>query len=142
MCRSNNNADILGNRGGHGTDLHLPEEKLRRVRATVAEWLGHKAGQQCELESLVGLLQHAARVVQPDRRFVRRIIVVMTTIKDRDRFVRLNAEIRSDLYWWSEFVANWNGLGMIPNPQEATVNIESDASGSWGCRAAWGPHWL
>ena len=77
--------------------LHLPEEKLRRVRATVAEWLGHKAGQQRELESLVGLLQHAARVVQPGRRFVRRIIVVMTTVKDRDRFVRLNAEIQSDL---------------------------------------------
>ena len=122
--------------------LRLPEEKLKRVRATMAEWLGHKAGQLCELESLVGLLQHAARVLQPGCRFVRRIIVVMTTVKDRDRFVRLNAEILSDLYWWSEFIANWNEIGIILNPHHATVNLESDASGSWGCGAAWGPHWL
>ena len=84
--------------------LRLPEEKLRRVQATVGEWLGRKAGRRRELESLVGLLQHAAKVVRPGRRFVRRIIAVMATVKDRDRFVRLNAEIRSDLYWWSEFM--------------------------------------
>ena len=40
--------------------LRLPEEKLRRVRATVIEWIGRKVGRRCELESLVGLLQHAA----------------------------------------------------------------------------------
>ena len=78
--------------------LHLPEEKLKRVQATVTEWLGRKAGRRRELESLVGLQQYAARVVRPGRRFMRRIIVVMTAVKDRDQFVRLNVEIRSDLY--------------------------------------------
>ena len=82
--------------------LRLPEEKLKRVRATVAEWLGRKAGRRRELESLVSLLQHAERVVQPG---VRRIIVVMTTVNDRDRFVCLNVEIQSDLHLWSEFVS-------------------------------------
>ena len=72
--------------------LRLPEEKLRRVQATVGEWLGRKAGRQRELESLVGLLQHAAKVVCPGRRFVRKIIAVMTTVKDRDHFVHLNAD--------------------------------------------------
>ena len=122
--------------------LRLPVEKLRRVQTTVREWLGRKAGRRRELESLVGLLQHAAKVVRPGRRFVRRTIVVMTAVKDRDRFVRLNAEIRSDLYWWSEFVANWNGVGIIMNPDQVLVNLESDASGSWGCGATWGTHWL
>ena len=122
--------------------LRLPEQKLRRVQATVGEWLGRKAGRRRELESLVGLLQHAAKVVRPGRRFVRRIIAVMTTVKDRDRFVRLNAEIRSDLYWWSEFMVSWNGVGMITNPDQAVVDLESDASGKWGCGAAWGAQWL
>ena len=122
--------------------LRLPEEKLRRVQATVGEWLGRKAGRRRELESLVGLLQHAAKVVHPGRRFVRRIIAVMTTVKDRDRFVRLNAEIRSDLYWWSEFMVGWNGVGMIASPDQEVVVLESDASGSWGCGAVWGTHWL
>ena len=71
-----------------------------------------------------------------------RIIVVMKAVKDRDRFVRLNAEIRSDLYRWSKFVASWNGIGIILNPHQAVVDLESDASGSWGCGAAWKSHWL
>ena len=107
--------------------LRLPEEKLKRVQATVAEWLGRKAGQQYELESLIGLLQHAARV--EGCRFVRRINVVMTTVKDRDRSVCLNAEIRSDLYLWSEFIANWNEIGIIPNLHQAIVNLESGQLG-------------
>ena len=122
--------------------LRLPEEKLRRVQATVGEWLGRKAGRRRELESLVGLLQHAAKVVRPGHRFVRRIIAVMTTVKDRDRFVPLNAEIRSDLYWWSEFMVGWNGVGMIASPDQEVVVLESDASGNWGCGAVWGTHWL
>ena len=122
--------------------LRLPEQKMRRVQATVVEWLGCKAGRRRELESLVGLLQHTAKVVHPGCRFVRRIIAVMTTVKDRDRFVRLNAEIRSDLYWWSEFMVSWNGVGMITNPDQAGVDLESDGSGKWGCGAAWGAQWL
>ena len=27
-------------------------------------------------------------------------------------------------------------------PDQAVVDLESDASGSWGCGAAWGDHWL
>lgn len=54
---------------------------------------------------------------------------MMTTVKDRDHFVRLNAEIRSDLYWWSEFMIWWNRVGIIANPQ-VIVNLESDALGS------------
>ena len=108
----------------------------------VTEWLGHKAGRRRELKSLVGLLQHAARVVHPGCRFVRRIIVVMTAVKDRDWFVCLNAELRSDLYRRSELVASWNGIGIILNPHQAVVDLESDASGNWHCGAAWKSHWL
>ena len=71
--------------------LHLPEQKLKRVWATVVEWLGRKAGRRHELESLVGLLQHTAKVVCPGHQFDRRIIAVMTTVKDRDHFICLNA---------------------------------------------------
>ena len=64
----------------------------------------------------------------------------ITTAKDRDRFMRLNAEIRSDLYWRSEFMIGWNGVGMIASPDQEVVVLESDASGSWGCGAVWGTY--
>ena len=66
----------------------------------------------------------------------------MSTVKDRDRFVCLNTEIESDLFWLSEFMVRWNGIGMISNPQQILVKLESDASGKWGCVAVWATHWL
>ena len=79
-------------------ELWLPATKLARVRQTVAEWLGKKAARKRELESLIG---HAAKVVRLGRRFVRRLIQVMSSAKGRDHFVRLGADIRSDLVWCS-----------------------------------------
>ena len=90
-------------------EVRLPEDKLVRVKRTVKEWLGKKARRRRELESLLGLLQHAAKVVGLERCFVRRIIQLMASVQDRNRFVRLNAEMRSDLCWWHKFLSKWGG---------------------------------
>ena len=73
-------------------ELHL-HKKLERVKQPVKEWCGRKAARWRELESLLGLLQHAAKVVSPGRRFVRRIIQALTGVKHGDHYVRLGAEI-------------------------------------------------
>ena len=96
-------------------ELRLPVQKLARMRQTVSEWLGRKAARRRELESLVGILQHATKVVRPGRRFVRRLIQVMSSVKERDHFVRLGADVRSDLMWWQHFLESWNGIGILPN---------------------------
>jgi len=62
-------------------ELRLPQEKLQRVKQMVQEWMGHKAARRRELESHLGLLQHAAKVVSPGRRFVRKIIQVLTCVR-------------------------------------------------------------
>ena len=46
-------------------EMCLLEDKLVRVKHKVAGWLGKKVGRRRELDSLVGLLQHAAKVVKP-----------------------------------------------------------------------------
>ena len=53
--------------------LRLPSEKLQRLRDLLGEWRGRRAGRRNYLESLVGMLQHASRVVHTGRTFVRRI---------------------------------------------------------------------
>lgn len=82
--------------------LCLPRDKLTRVQTMVCEWLGKKAARRRKrrkLESPLGLLQHAAKVVRPGRRFVKRMIQAMSTAKKRDHFVQLGADVRSDLAW-------------------------------------------
>ena len=51
--------------------LRLPAEKLAELRLLVANWLGRKCCTVRELESLVGKLQHASKVVRPGRTFLR-----------------------------------------------------------------------
>ena len=51
--------------------LSLPADKLVRLRTEIDSWLGRKACQRRDLESLVGVLQHAAQVVPLGRTFVR-----------------------------------------------------------------------
>ena len=123
-------------------ELRLPEEKLQRVKQAVEQWFERKAARQRELELLLGLLQHAAKVVSPGRRFVRRIIQALTGVRHRDHYVRLGSEIRSDLLWWHRFLNKWNGVGILPTPSMEVIHLVSDASGSWGCAAIWNNQWL
>ena len=57
--------------------LSLPAEKLARVQAELAIWLDRRWCRRRQLESLIGLLHHAARVVKPGRSFLHRLISLL-----------------------------------------------------------------
>ena len=78
-------------------ELRLPGKKLQVVKAEVQEWLSCESTNKKQLESLVGILQYATKVVRPGHRFVRRIIELMASVRNSKRPTRLNNEIRSDL---------------------------------------------
>lgn len=122
--------------------VRLPEGKLQRTQAMVAEWVDKKACKKRDLESLLGHLQHAATVVRPGRTFVRRLIELLSTAKKSGRWIRLNASTRSDLRWWLKYMEEWNGVFLMPRLALPEISVESDASGSWGCGARWGAQWF
>ena len=115
--------------------LRLPQEKLRRVRMALARWSNRKSCTRRELESLIGTLQHACRVVRPGRSFLRRMIDLLTIPKKPHHHVRLNAQFQADVGWWKAFVVQWNGVAIIPSRAPPSVVVTSDASGQWGCGA-------
>ncbi len=48
--------------------------------------------------------------------------------------IRLNRTCRADIAWWKEFLEQWNGKAFLCPPASLpTVELVSDASGSWGC---------
>lgn len=116
--------------------LGLPAEKLQRLNTTVREWLPRKSCTRRELESLVGTLQHACKVIRPGRSFLRRAIALISRAKKPFHYTCLNQEFKSDLLWWRTFASHWNGAALIidPNSHQPVV-VTSDASGSWGCGA-------
>ena len=99
--------NILGNEVDTDLlELCLPQEKLQRAKQMVQEWMGCKATRTKELESLLGLLQHAANLVSPGSRFVRWIIQALTIVRERDRYVRLELRFGLTLYGSTDFHAN------------------------------------
>ena len=115
-------------------EARLPCDKLSRIQTTIVEWLNKRSATKREILSLVGVLQHAAKMVRPSRTFVRCMYSVAARAQELDYFTRLNKEFKSDLYWWHLFLDKWNGISFLqPQKMIPMLTIQTDASGAWGC---------
>ena len=128
--------------------LRLPEEKLQRLVSLIQGWGDRRSCSRKELESLVGHLNHACKVVRSGRTFLRRMLDLLHAVPHRPHshgHIRLNAGFRSDLAWWKAFLAQWNGISYLPPPSflpQLNLYFTTDASGSWGCGAWHGTSWF
>uniref|UniRef100_A0A1X7UFL3 Reverse transcriptase domain-containing protein n=1 Tax=Amphimedon queenslandica TaxID=400682 RepID=A0A1X7UFL3_AMPQE len=117
-----------------GQEVRLPDDKLVWLRQELRSWGDKRAATKRQLQSLIGLLSHVAKVVRPGRPFLRSLIDAMMIPQRQNQKVRLNLQCRGDIVWWQEFLLAWNGVGFFPGgPLRAT--LYSDASGQWGCGA-------
>ena len=115
-------------------ELQLPAEKLHKLQALLSSWCARKSCTKKELESLLGHLSHAATVVRPGRTFLRKLFSLLHSTKAPYHLVRLGAGARADLAWWKCFLQSWSGSSFFPLPN-ASHNVYSDASGTYGCGA-------
>ena len=71
------------------------------------------------------------------------MIDLLSTPRQPHHCIQLNRYFRSDLAWWQLFLASWNGVGLIQQPEQGRgAQFSTDASGSWGCGAWCGPKWF
>lgn len=128
-------------------ELLLPDEKRQNLKSMLHQWGDRKACTRKELESLVGHLNHACKVVRAGRSFLRRIIDLLHSRPESrshsSAFIRLNRGFRADIAWWQTFIDQWNGISFLWTPDSlATICATSDASGRWGCGAWYGKEWF
>ncbi len=126
--------------------LRLPADKLERLTLLLHEWAFKRSCLQKELESLIGLLNHACKVIRPGRSFLRRMLDLLHATCHPPRGVvpiRLNKGFQSDLAWWLTFTEAWNGTFLLATPFHMPhATMTSDASGSWGCGAWYLRSWF
>ena len=126
-------------------ELRLPSEKLIELKALVESWLArHRSRTREELESLIGKLNHACKVVRPGKTFMRRMFELLTGTRRAHYYVHLSTAMLSDLRWWATFMEEWNGASLLQEFGQRQVSHKcwTDASGSFGCGAVWGVEWL
>lgn len=83
------------------------------MRVELGKWRGRKACQKRELLSLIGVLSHACKAVRAGRSFLCRLIDFSMVAKKPDHYLRFCREARSDIEWWFQLSARWNGISIM-----------------------------
>ena len=78
---------------------HLPEEKLAALRELITSWSHRWWSSQAQLESLIGHLHHAAKVVWSGHTFLQWMVDLLCCFQRRNHSIRLNSEFQLDLLW-------------------------------------------
>lgn len=123
----------------------LPKDKFELIMSLLASWSSKRHCTRKELESLIGYLQHACKVIPQGRTFLRRMINLLAAFRREDHPIRLNREFHLDLGWWLEFFKSWNGKSFFLSPEWAPLpdfQMSSDASGTIGYGAIFTSHWF
>ena len=89
------------------------------------------------MESLIGHLQHACKVIPQDRTFLHvwQMINLLSAFRWDGHTIRLNQDFRLNLPWWHEFFHSWDGFSFLLCPQWAPLpefHVSSDAAGALG----------
>jgi len=123
----------------------LPSDKLSKLRVLLDSWASRQWCRRKELQSLIGHLHHAAKVVWPGRTFLRRMINLLCCFRNDGHPIRLNAEFHLDLNWWLQFLETWNGVSFWLYPGMSavpTMEVTSDAAGALGYGAYFNHEWF
>ena len=125
--------------------LWLPEDKLQSPNLMEAEWLGKKLSTVWDLQSLVGKLQHASKVVRPGRTVIEkawafeRLWEEEAVCKAEHIFLfrsHVVAQVLRRMEWY-KLLGYESCLSMIHNPAGGTLDVHlySNASNFFGCEA-------
>ena len=110
--------------------IRLPDEKLHRTMTKLSHALANSTISHHDLQTLVGLLQFAGRVIKPGRPFLRRL---HDTLAKPTLFHHITTAVRDDLRWWDKLLRHFNGICL----RQLTMSRRdyffwSDASGTHG----------
>ncbi|KAM9323781.1 interferon-induced protein with tetratricopeptide repeats 5-like [Gastrophryne carolinensis] len=90
----------------------LPADKVRDLETGLEGILGLRKIRLKQLQSVLGKLNFACRVLPMGQVFMRRLSLATVEIKEPYHFIRLTAERKEDVQMWVSFLKSFNGLGV------------------------------
>ncbi|KAM4652167.1 LOW QUALITY PROTEIN: uncharacterized protein O3C94_014521 [Discoglossus pictus] len=134
-------------------ECSLPMEKVMDLRGELAALVGARRVSLRRLQSILGKLAFACRIIPMGRIFCRRIALATFGIKQPHHFAKITASIREDATVWVAFLESFNGKALIHTSCQSNIQLAlfTDASGAHGfgayfrekwCAAAWPKNWI
>ena len=103
--------------------MRLPAEKVAKLKQQILKVLSMNKITLKEMQSLLGLLNFACKVVSPGRAFCRRLINATMGIKKPHHKLRVSKNMKADLNVWLSFLNKYNGVTLISR-REWRTNME------------------
>ena len=126
-------------------EARLPMDKLSELRDLLRATLHSVSISQRQLESLLGKLSFAARVVVPGRTFMRRLWSIASRYQQPYYRIKFSEECLEDLRWWLKLLDQWNGRSFFLHPNwtpSPDLQLYTDASGAIGWGAYNSGRWI
>ena len=123
----------------------LPPDKLADLLQSIPRWLTRRKCIQCELQSIIGKLSFACKVVPAGRIFLRRLIDTASSVRRNHHHISLTTECKKNFQWWLDFLPSWNGVAMMLDTHYSfaeDMEIYTDVSGTHGFGACYRSDWL
>ena len=122
--------------------ITLLSDKLSRLSNKLNSWHTKQSTTLRELQSLIGTLNFACKVIASGRAFLQRIINLTRGVSKPHHHIRLTKGFRDDILMWQTLLKEWNGTGLFLNSvweNSASLSLYTDASGT--CTLALGLIW-
>ena len=94
-------------------EARLPPDKVERIRTSLANFQRRKSCTLKELQSLIGTLNFACKVIPPGRPFLQRMIALTRKVSKAHHHISLSSGFFKDLHMWKEFLSEWNGASFF-----------------------------
>ena len=118
----------------------LPPAKVDLLLAAIRFWRAQCRWTRKQLQSLLGLLAFATKVVVMGRAFKQRLLAALRAQPSGTFNSYISIQCKEDLQWWECFLRQWNGTSLLTAPIDPAWSIFSDACETgWGvyCRGFW-----
>ncbi|CAG2239286.1 unnamed protein product [Mytilus edulis] len=109
--------------------MRLPNEKLVKLSQKIRDTLDSSKITLKDMQSLLGLLNFACKVVAPGRTFCRRLINSTIGVRKSYYKIRVNKQMKADLEVWLDFLKQYNGVTVITDNGLSGGTISSYISG-------------
>ena len=93
--------------------MEVTPDRLIEIAGLISMWLDKTTASLKEVQSLVGKLNFVASCVRPGRLFISRILNFLREFDNENCILDVSAELKKDLYWWSEFLQIYNGISIL-----------------------------